>query len=70
MDTGSPKKTGLPVSCVPIYMDNAPYTSDSQLAAIPDALSMASTEHTGVPKEVKKSGQHLEDNAPMWFSAT
>ena len=51
-------------------MDSAPYTSDSQLAAIPSALSMASTEHTGVPKEVKKSGQHLDDKAPMWLSAT
>ena len=39
--------------------------SASQAAATPSSFSMLSTVQTGVPKEVKKSGQQREARAPM-----
>lgn len=52
---------------IPIYIESAPYVSASQLAATPISFSIASTPQTGVPNAVKKSGQHLEDSAPILF---
>ena len=67
-DTGSPKNTGCSDSCMPIYMDSAPYASASQLAATPRSFRMPSTVQTGVPNDVKKSGQQREHRAPIPFS--
>ena len=69
-DTGSPKNTACSDNFIPIYIESAPYVSASQLAATPISFSIASTPQTGVPNAVKKSGQHLEESAPILFSST
>ena len=49
METGSPKKAAFPESWDPMYMDSAPYVSDSQLATVLPLFSSERTAQTGVP---------------------